>query len=188
MRWPVCGFLLSCVLWAPSPATAGMIFNILFDDSGYRPDALFVEPPVVGSGQLSFSNDLVDGSYPLLSLTDLAFSITLGGETWTETDTVSFDPDTEIVIENFGRQFYFNGSGNTTPTGGAVEVYKSNGEFLSFEPTWFSAVPWNLYGTSTGYFGVYGVTPEPTSWCLALTGALCGLLAAKRGRRTQKAE
>ena len=183
MRLLGCAFLVSCLVSLPIPARAGMIFPILFDTNFQN--ANFVAPPFVGVGQLSFSNDLPDGSYPLASLNDLAFSATIGGETWTEADTVSFQPGTAIVIDNSGRQFYFDGS-EATPYSGALDIVNGHGEVLSFEPNWFTAAPWNLYSTSTGFEGTYGITPEPTTWCLALSGAVYCLVAAQQRQRSLK--
>ncbi|MFN7766073.1 MAG: hypothetical protein ACK5UC_02575, partial [Planctomycetaceae bacterium] len=75
------------------------------------------------------------------------------------------------MIDNSGRQFYFDGS-EATPYYGALDIVNGHGEVLSFEPNWFTAAPWNLYSTSTGFEGTYGITPEPTTWCLALSGAV----------------
>lgn len=163
-------------------AHAGMVFDFLLDNNGWR-NTEYVSPPIVGSGRLSFDNDLADGSYLLVTLQNLSFSVTVASETWTESDTAVFDLDTKIVIYGSGTRFSFDGAGTTTPTGGALEIFNANGEWISVEPGAPGAVHDDLYDTSTGYRGVYGVLPEPSSWCLTLTGAALGLLGTWHRRR-----
>jgi len=177
--------LLSCLLCLPIPAMAGMVFQVGFDNT-FDIGAIDATPPYVGSGELSFDNNLADGSYLLTSLSNLSFSFTIGGETWTEADSVFFDPDTEIVIFNTGRRFYFNGVGNSTPEGGSFDVINSNSHILTFEPNDFAAPPFTLYVTPD-YFGNFGSIPEPSTWVLAATGSLFGLLAAKRRHKKNAA-
>lgn len=180
--------LLGCVvLMSSTEAKAGMVFNFLFDNNGYR-NTEYVSPPIVGNGQMSFDNDLPDGSYLLVTLTNLQFSVTVGTETWTQNDTAMFDLDTKVVIYGSGTRFSFDGAGTTVPTGGALEVINGNGAWISVEPAAPGAIHDNLYATSTGYAGVYGILPEPSSWCLALSGGLLGLVAAARRRRVRNAE
>lgn len=180
--------LLGCVvLMSTTDAKAGMVFNILLDNAGWR-NTECVSPPIVGHGQLSFDNDLSDGSYLLVTLTNLQFSVTVASETWTQNDTAVFDLDTKIVIYGSGTRFSFDGAGTTTSTGGALEVFNGNGEWISVEPAAPGAIHDDLYATSTGYAGVYGTTPEPSSWCLALSGGLLGLMAAARRRRVGNVE
>lgn len=119
-----------------------------------------------------------------MTLQNLQFSVTVASETWTQSDTAMFDLDTKIVIYGSGTRFSFDGAGTTTPTGGALEVFNSNGAWISVEPAAVGAIHDDLYATSTGYQGVYGVTPEPSSWCLTLTGAAVGLLGTWRRRRS----
>ena len=183
MRLAVRVILFGCVLCLPFPATAGMVFHVGFDNN----EDGSLNGPLVGCGQLSFSNNLADGSYQLTSLNDVAFSFSFGSETVTQADTVNFSPGTEIVIFNSGTAFYFNGNGQSTSTGGSVEVFNGNGFVLAFQPNWYSPPPYIVYGAGYGgqfnySFGEFGASncPEPATWVLAATGSLFGLLAAKR--------
>jgi len=192
----VCG--LGLVSGAP-PANAGMIFTTHFDNTSDRTLSL----PYVGSGVLSFDNDLLDGTYAWSTLTNLVFSFAVGGESFSLTDIITPTTAPGLTIYQSGTDWYFDGNqGNPEDTDdGAVDFKNSNGALASFEPNNldqpFDAPPFNRYYVVTsldaldagdGFFGTYGVhptaVPEPgTLTLLAMGGLLVCMLGAWRRRR-----
>jgi hypothetical protein len=190
----VCG--LGLVSGAP-PANAGMIFTTHFDNTSDRTLSL----PYVGSGVLSFDNDLLDGTYAWSTLTNPAFSFAVGGASFSLADITTSTAALGLTIYQSGTDWYFDGPAAGSFTGGVVDFENSNGALASFEPTDleppFDAPPFNRYGVVTsldaldagdGFFGTYGVhptaVPEPgTLTLLAMGGLLVCMLGAWRRRR-----
>ena len=166
----------ACLLLVQSRVNAGMIFSVVFDDTF---DSTLT-PPFVGSGTLSFDDNLPDGSYLLNGLTNLAISFTFGVETFTLADLVGADPlALSVAIFNSGTDFYFDGPPSTF-FGGAADFVNSNGAILSTQPNDFGPPPWNLYffslpGGTGGFAGTYGAVPEPGTMTLC---GVFGLMAA----------
>lgn len=188
MRRAFAALLFGLVASLPLSVQAGTVLSVLFDNGGFR-ESDYVGAPIIGSGQLSFDETLTDGNYPLLSLTNLQFSFTVGGSTFTSADPyVWIDPTADLVI--YGSHFYFDGPGPSPLTGGVVDIGNASG-FIAFEPSGLSPAPYNLYiaQTSAGeFFGIYGATPEPSTWCLAVSGAVLGLAGTIRRRRAAHAK
>lgn len=188
MRRAFAALLFGLVASLPLSVQAGTVLSVLFDNGGFR-ESDYVGAPIIGSGQLSFDETLTDGNYPLLSLTNLQFSFTVGGSTFTSADPyVWIDPTADLVI--YRSHFYFDGPGPAPISVGVVEIGNASG-FIAFEPSVFSPAPYNLYyaETSAGeFFGIYGATPEPSTWCLAVSGAVLGLAGTIRRRRAAHAK
>lgn len=192
----VCGLGL---VSGAAPANAGMIFATHFDNTFDRTLSL----PYVGSGVLSFDNDLVDGTYAWSTLTNPAFSFAVGGESFSLADIISSTTALGLTIYQAGTDWYFDGpSLEDSALGGVVEFENSNAAFAAFEPNNierppFNAPPFNRYiaapsmdeGYEDGsFFGTYGVNPtavpEPgTLTLLAVGGSLVCVLGAWRRRR-----
>jgi len=189
MRGVFAGLLFVLVASLPQPVQAGTVLSVLLDNDGFR-QSDYVGATMIGSGQLSFDETLTDGTYPLLSLTNLQFAFTVGSSTFTSADPyVYIDPNADLVI--YGSSFYFFGPPTAPISAGVVEILNPSSELIAFEPFDFSPAPTNLYyaQTSTGIFrGIYGVTPEPSTWCLALTGAVVGMARTIRRRRAAYAK
>ena len=189
MRCAFTVLLFGLIAALPQAVQAGTVLSVLFDNGGFR-ESDYVGAPIIGSGQLSFDETLTDGNYPLLSLTNLQFSFTVGGSTFTSADpSVWIDPTADLVI--YGSHFYFDGPGPGPYTGGVVEILNASGELIAFEPSNLSPALYNFYiaQTSAGVFsGIYGATPEPSTWCLALTGAVVGMARTIRRRRAAPAK
>ena len=190
----ICG--LGLVSGAP-PANAGMIFATHFDNTFNRT----LSPPGVGSGVLSFDNDLEDGTYAWSTLTNPAFSFAVGGASFSLADITTSTTALGLTIYQSGTDWYFDGPySEESFAGGAVEFENSNGALAAFEPN-FGSPPFNLYVVATswevvdsdleiydGFLGTYGVNPtavpEPgTLTLLAMGGLLVCVLGAWRRRR-----
>ncbi len=180
----VCG--LALVSGAAS-ANAGMIFATNFDNTFDRT----LNPLYVGSGVLSFDEMLADGTYLLSSLTNLAFSFTVGGETFTLADLSASTASLGLTVYQSGTDFYFDGP--VAPTSfffAAFEFTNSNGAMIGFEPNDVGNIPpCNMYRAFTPtdmFLGTYGVNasvPEPGTLTLCAFGGLGCVVAAWRRRR-----
>lgn len=148
-----------------------------------------VPPPYVGTGEISFSDNLNDGSYLLSSLNNLQITFTIASETFTLANLAgSYDPSASVVIFNNGTDFYFDAPpSGSSGFGGAVD-FQIGGDFITTEPdvNGGRSAPYNLYFASIGgsnYFGAYGnpqqTVPEPTSIALLAAG-LFGFAAQRK--------
>lgn len=189
MRRAVTMLLFGLIAALPQAVQAGTVLSVLLDNGGIR-QSDYVGAPIIGSGQLSFDETLTDGTYPMLSLSNLQFSFTVGGSSFTSADNYVFiDPSVELVI--YGSSFYFDGSDTGPIYGGVVEIVNASSEFISFERSGFDPAPYNLflaYTVGGVISGIYGVTPEPSTWCLALTGVVFGMARTIRRRRPAPAK
>ncbi len=180
MRKLICSLFAGLILCAP-PAQAGLI-SLVFDDD---PNEILAGP-FVGSGTVSWTGPVVDGTFAVLSLPDFDVFFDFGGDTFTLADAVTPLSEVEVIISGGGTSLYFSNTGATSgPFGGAIDFINLANAIetvLSFEPPGNSAPPPSLYFTDS-FFGDYGTVPEPTSFAVFGLGACCllGFLRRSRG-------
>jgi hypothetical protein len=174
-------------LLASQSASAGMSFSFFLDDNGFTsPLAPF--PPIVGTGNLTLSSSLGDGTYTLASLPSFTLSFSfINGDTFTQADIISDPTQAEVVIYNNGQNAYFSDIMPSDFFGGSLDFVNSDGAILGFSPAGF---PVGLFveESDNGFFdGNYGnsVVPEPSSLTLAGIAGLTGAITAVIRRRRQ---
>ncbi|MEM7311558.1 MAG: PEP-CTERM sorting domain-containing protein [Planctomycetota bacterium] len=177
--------LVGLVLLASSLPAATYEFDFDNVDDGV------VSAPFVGTGFISFDQDLPDGTHAYSKLTNVSIGLAFGDDVFKEIDIVTPLDEILVVISNHGNNLNFSNS-NEFGTGdfnGAVDFVNLDNQSslaLSTEPPGTGG---NLdrYGTIDEYgypqfFGNYGATlvPEPASEILLLMSLGIGFLFVRR--------
>ena len=158
--------LAGALTLAALPAAAALVtFDFEFDNN---PNGS-VEPPIVGTGFLTF-DDPGDGTFDFFSLKNVDLGFTFGADTWGLADLeTSTGTLVEISTTLDARSLVFTGTGDT---GGSIDF--ANPTSLSFGPTGFEG----QYATDN-FFGDYAASavaeaPLPATLLLLAVG-LAGL-------------
>jgi hypothetical protein len=178
--------VLAIIMGIPVQATAGLTFDFQFG-TGSAADGV-VDPPILGTGTFTLTNDPGTGTFNLSSRGPFTMSFTFGTQTFTQSDITSNNSITQVVITPFGmgqERVYFtdlggpNGAGG--PFQGSLDLGTSPTSNLSFEPAFVGGHNLYEHNTSSGVTGSYlGLTLavlEPSTLGLGAIGAVVAFLA-----------
>lgn len=170
-----------------SSSKAGEIFNFEFDNQGLPSvgDGI-ITPPLVGTGSLSFSNDVGAGIFALSDLGSYTISFTINGETFTDAGITT--PLNEVAVNIFsyglGQRLEFTENPAASPVDGgpqtgSLDFSNSDSDVLTFEPTYaggnyeYQMQPVGGVSPDTGNYLATNSVPEPSTLTL-LAAALVG--------------
>lgn len=198
MIWTTTVFALLLGLFTEA-ARADQVFNLYFDGNDFHLGDPY--PPIFGTGTVTLTDPVADGTYSLASLSGYTMSFSIFGIDWTEADSVTDPSNVDIVVYGGGTGLYFTDHGDFGPVfNGSFDLVNSDDYLLSFSPSYY--LPYTvffiedlwfeedlLYGTYGSFVGTAPV-PEPSSFLLAGVGGIFASVVVIRGkrRRTLQAE
>ena len=146
--------------------------------------------PIIATATFSYSaaSQLPDGIYSWTSFTSLAFSVTLGGVTFTQANLDNPVPSA-INVHLVGSNFYFSNTGTYGNRRGSAD-FLNGGDYLTTQPI-SSTTPTTTprYQSSLGN-GTYGFNatpvPEASGSVAGLGLAMAGLYQLRRRKAAGK--